>query len=129
MSLLPGEITKHSLSTPASSMRSTKYSLTANGRSLAPSRRLPTGSNSLEKAKGWMRLPRPAAGMMPHMASTRQRRFDEQLFQLDRPMHGRVGRKHALACTFGHAGHLRLAQGQGFQHVLARARQQEFAVR
>ena len=33
-------------------MRSIKYSLTARGRSVAPSKRLPTGSNSFEKASG-----------------------------------------------------------------------------
>src|SRR4051812_44525092 len=64
-------MTKHSFVTPASSMRSIRYSLTATGRSLSPSLRLPTGSNSLENAKGFMRLPRPAAGTMPHTSGLR----------------------------------------------------------
>ena len=37
---------------PPITIRSTKYSLTALGRSTSPSNRLPTGSNSLEKANG-----------------------------------------------------------------------------
>src|ERR687889_46550 len=67
MSDLPGEITKQILSAPPRIMRSTRYSLTAHGRSVPASRRLPTGRSSFEKASGWMRLPRPAAGTMPHM--------------------------------------------------------------
>src|SRR3954451_5124897 len=67
MSDFPGAITKQSFAAPPAIMRSTRYSLTAQGRSRAPSLRLPTGSNSLENASGWMRLPRPAAGMTPHM--------------------------------------------------------------
>ena len=55
-------------------MRSTRYSLTARGRSTPPSSsRLPTGSSSFENASGWMRLPLPAAGMMPHMAQASSR--------------------------------------------------------
>ena len=42
---------------PPRSMRSTRYSLTARGRSMPSSRRLPTGSSSFEKASGWMRVP------------------------------------------------------------------------
>src|SRR6476661_5396067 len=68
MSDFPGAITKQSFAAPPAIMRSTRYSLTAQGRSRAPSLRLPTGSNSLENASGWMRLPRPAAGMTPHMS-------------------------------------------------------------
>src|SRR5215208_5740777 len=67
MSDLPGEMTKQILSAPPSTSRSTRYSLTARGRSRSPSCRLPTGSSSLEKASGCMRLPCPAAGMIPHM--------------------------------------------------------------
>src|SRR3954465_4386017 len=67
MSDLPGEMTKHSLSAPPSTSRSTRYSLTARGRSRSPSRRLPTGSSSFENASGCMRLPCPAAGMISHM--------------------------------------------------------------
>src|SRR3712207_7624922 len=68
MSDLPGEMTKQILSAPPWIMRSTRYSLTAQGRSVTPSRLLPTGRSSWEKASGWMRLPRPAAGTMPHIA-------------------------------------------------------------
>src|SRR3982750_3267843 len=69
MSDLPGEITKQIFRAPPRIMRSTRYSLTAQGRSAPPSRRLPTGSSSFEKAKGWIRLPRPAAGTIPHIVS------------------------------------------------------------
>src|SRR3954451_7634197 len=60
-------MTTHNLSAPPSTRRSTRYSLTARGRSRPPSCRLPTGSSSFENASGCMRLPCPAAGMMPHM--------------------------------------------------------------
>src|SRR5918995_5231905 len=68
MSDLPGEITKQILLAPPRIIRSTRYSLTAQGRSTPSSRRLPTGRSSFEKARGWMRLPRPAAGTIPHMS-------------------------------------------------------------
>src|ERR671912_343440 len=67
MSDLPGEMTKQSFSAPPRTSRSIRYSLTARGRSRSPSRRPPTGSSSLENASGCMRLPWPAAGMIPHM--------------------------------------------------------------
>jgi hypothetical protein len=69
MSDFHGEITKQILSAPARSMRSSRCSLTARGRSVSPSKRLPTGSNSLQNANGWMRVPFPAAGTMPHISS------------------------------------------------------------
>src|SRR5262249_10316568 len=53
--------------TPAINIRSIKYSLTARGRSCPFSQRLPTGRSSFENASGWIRLPFPAAGTMPHM--------------------------------------------------------------
>src|SRR4051812_45441964 len=90
MSLLPGEITKQSLVAPPRTMRSTRYSLTARGRSTAPSTRMPTGKSSLEKASGWIRLPMPAAGMIPHTSSSHQR---QQLF---RPLLGGVLAKRPL---------------------------------
>src|SRR5436305_1667557 len=68
MSDFPGEITKQILSAPPRMRRSIRYSETAQGRSIPFSLRLPTGSSSLENAKGWMRLPRPAAGTMPHIS-------------------------------------------------------------
>src|SRR6185437_2374890 len=69
MSVLAGEMTKQSLSAPPAIMRSTRNSLTARGRSVPFSMRLPTGRSSLEKASGWILLPAPAAGMIPHMAA------------------------------------------------------------
>src|SRR6185437_8222130 len=68
MSDFPGEITKQILSAPPRISRSIRYSETAQGRSMPWSLRLPTGSSSLEKARGWIRLPRPAAGTIPHMS-------------------------------------------------------------
>ena len=41
---LPGEMTKQIFVAPARNIRSTRYSLTARGRSIPSSRRLPTGS-------------------------------------------------------------------------------------
>ena len=67
MSDFQGEITKQILSAPPRTMRSTRYSLTARGRSTPrSSTRLPIGNSSLLNASGWMRVPWPAAGMMPH---------------------------------------------------------------
>src|SRR5215218_4882503 len=90
MSDLPGEITKQSLSAPPRTSRSTRYSLTARGRSRSPSRRLPTGSSSFENASGCMRLPCPAAGMSPHMDTS------ENVFELARPHVGSVLDERAL---------------------------------
>ncbi|PTQ13215.1 hypothetical protein CLG96_03585 [Sphingomonas oleivorans] len=70
MSDLPGEMTKQILSAPPHTIRSTRYSLTALGRSMRSSDRPPTGSSSLEKASGWMRVPLPAAGITPHISSS-----------------------------------------------------------
>src|SRR5204862_6460279 len=67
MSDLPGAITKQSLSAPAPIIRSTRYSLIARGRSTAPSTRPPTGANSFEKARGCIRVPEPAAAILPHI--------------------------------------------------------------
>src|SRR5436305_11510589 len=72
MSHFPGAITKQILSAPPRISRSTRYSLTAHGRATPASVLLPTGSSSFEKASGWIRLPRPAAGTMPHMSGLRQ---------------------------------------------------------
>jgi hypothetical protein len=52
MSDLAGEMTKQMRPAPARIIRSTRYSLTARGRSAPFSRRLPTGSSSLENASG-----------------------------------------------------------------------------
>src|SRR3954467_12867318 len=104
MSDLPGEITKQILSAPPLIIRSTRYSLTARGRSVLPSNRLPTGSSSLEKASGWIRLPAPAAGMMPHMIGVWLKRWGwgkgpclEGSLELDRAMGGRVLGQDAFA--------------------------------
>src|SRR3954451_15238106 len=70
MSDLPGEITKQMRMAPPSTSRSTRYSLTARGRSRSPSVRLPTGSSSFENASGCIRLPWPAAGTMPHICTS-----------------------------------------------------------
>src|SRR5689334_22878935 len=67
MSDFPGEITKQILLAPPEIIRSIMYSLAARGRLVSPSRRLPTGRSSFEKANGWIRLPAPAAGIIPHI--------------------------------------------------------------
>src|SRR5436309_4507981 len=72
MSDLPCEITMQILVAPARIIRSSRYSETALGRSVSPSVRLPTGSSSLEKARGWIRLPVPAAGTIPQMLVIRR---------------------------------------------------------
>src|SRR5437660_5628845 len=86
MSDFPGKITKQILSAPPRMSRSTRYSDTAHGRSTPASVLLPTGRSSLENASGCIRLPRPAAGMMPHISYLRgdetiafgpRRSFDE----------------------------------------------------
>src|ERR1051326_1754110 len=76
ISVLPGETTKQMLLTPASIIRSTRYARTARGFSTWPSQRLPTGSSSLETARGWRRLPAPAAGITAHIeqSSFREKR-------------------------------------------------------
>src|SRR3954447_17648533 len=118
MSDFPDAMTKQILSAPPRSMRSTRYSLTAQGRSAPPSSRLPTGRSSFENASGWMRLPRPAAGITPHMTSglhrfanrwtiirdPRERRLKRQGAAVrgvldERPL--ARGRRHALQLDVG----------------------------
>src|SRR3954469_7651320 len=116
MSDLPGAMTKQSLSAPPAIMRSTRYSLTAQGRSRTPSVRLPTGSSSFENASGWMRLPRPAAGMTPHMSRLHEWRMrgggSARVEALDQPgefartLHGCVLVEHALARATRHRGEI-----------------------
>src|SRR3982751_6435832 len=67
MSDLPAEIVMQTRVAPARIIRSTRYSETAFGRSVPSAMRVPTGSSSLEKASGWMRLPMPAAGTIPQV--------------------------------------------------------------
>src|SRR4051794_4504000 len=119
MSDLPGEMTKHSLSAPPRTSRSTRYSLTARGRSRPSSRRLPTGSSSLENASGCMRLPCPAAGMMPHMI--------DDLLQFTRPAVRRVQGEHALARPPRHRLPLDVRHLERLHHVAARTRHDDLA--
>src|SRR4051794_28136204 len=107
MSDLPGEMTKQMRVAPATSIRSIRYSLTARGRSAWPSKRLLTGRSSFENAWGWILLPIPAAGTMPHMS--RLQVFD----QLLRPPPARVIGQHALARRGADAGQLLGGQGDG----------------
>src|SRR5918993_2681460 len=130
MSDLPGEITKQILSAPPRIIRSTRYSLTAQGRSTPPSRRLPTGRSSFEKARGWMRLPRPAAGTMPHMSHShgfRPRlpvrgpyRLD-RCFEIARAAGRGVLGKDALARVRGDAVQLGVAEVERRHRILARS--------
>src|SRR3954469_19500164 len=85
MSDFPAEMMKQILSAPAIVMRSTRYSLTARGRSMLPSNRPPTGSNSFENASGWMRVPAPAAGMMPSMRQLQFRVRSQEAPQVPAP--------------------------------------------
>src|SRR5436305_294176 len=59
------QVMKHTRLTRSASISSIRYSVTARGRSVAPSWRVPTGRSSLENASGCMRVPRPAAGITP----------------------------------------------------------------
>src|SRR5512134_1395059 len=118
MSDLPDEMTKQILSAPPAIRRSMRYSLTAHGRSPPSRGRLPTGSSSLENASGWMRLPRPAAGTMPHISRLRGRSLGleatpcafEELKKFARPRFGRVLRHRALASSGGDTGDLRVGE-------------------
>src|SRR5690242_2881046 len=130
MSLLPGEMTKHSLRAPAIIIRSTRYSLTARGRSISPSKRLPTGSSSLLNASGWMRLPSPAAGMIPHMAlrplpvcSGNQR---QQL--VGAAICGVIGHRPPVG-RLADAGQLLGRTGQRLHHVVGGAGEEDLAPR
>src|SRR4051812_43017599 len=97
MSDFPELMMKHSLSAPPAIKRSTRNSPTARGRSAPPSTRLPTGNSSFENPKGWSRVPRPAAGMIPHMADSSHRLQDG--FKLLRTRVRGVTRQHALLST------------------------------
>src|SRR5918992_1554256 len=138
MSDLPGEITKQILSAPPWIMRSTRYSLTAQGRSVPPSRRLPTGRSSLEKASGWMRLPRPAAGTMPHMSGLhgfpgREHSSGVHGFDCGLEIKGATGRrmllKNALAGTMGNVFQLGIAEIERRHCIFARSPDQDIASR
>src|SRR5512133_3959112 len=112
MSDFPGEMTNSRRSAPARIIRSTRYSETARGRSVPSTIRLPTGSSSFENASGWMRLPRPAAGMTPHMSRLHEWRMRggrrARIEALDQPgefagaLHGCVLVQNALARAARH---------------------------
>src|SRR6185312_10987276 len=116
MSDFHGEITKQILSAPPRIMRSTRYSLTARGRSTPlASIQLPTGSNSLEKASGWMRVPLPAAGTMPHISrlladGPARVRALQRRHQIRRAALRTVPIEHALARMAGNQRELRIRQ-------------------
>src|SRR5919201_6128808 len=119
MSDFPGEMTKQSRVAPPRIMRSTRYSLTAHGRSAPFSMRLPTGKSSFENASGCILLPRPAAGIMPHIsgldpfrlasAPGRSRHF-ERSQQLPRAMLGSMLGQRALARGVADAGDFAIAE-------------------
>src|SRR5436305_5743758 len=126
MSDFPGEIMKQILLAPPRIIRSTRYSLTAQGRSAPASIRLPTGSNSLEKARGWMRLPRPAAGMIPHMMSRAhcnsfghtRFRLVESFEQGSRAMLGSMLIEHPFPRRSPDCAKRRLIEIQRFERIL-----------
>src|SRR4051794_31075167 len=136
MSDLPGEITKQILSAPPRIMRLTKYSLTAQGRSTPFSRREPTGSSSFEKASGWIRLPRPAAGMMPHIlrlrglpCPNRLARVVERRFEVENALCGGMFRQDTLLRRFGHPGQLGIREVDRGERLLRRLGDQDLAPR
>src|SRR5438105_2902661 len=140
MSNFQREITKQILSAPPCSMRSIRYSLTARGRSAPPSKRLPTGSNSFEKASGWMRVPLPAAGMIPHMPSTlhtfgfRPRRHGgaglfQECGQFCRTFFGGMLVEHALSAGFANLGELAVAEVERGQDVVGSPHDHDIAPR
>src|SRR6266571_4368885 len=123
MSVFAGEITKQTRVAPAVSMRSSRYSQTASGRSVWPSCRVPTGSSSLEKASGWMRVPRPAAGITPQRRLMPMPQATESVRDCDgrtyaRPKHVRARRFQSGAAhpwaERGHRPHHRLARQSEF---------------
>src|SRR6185437_5617835 len=99
---------------------------TAQGRSMPWSLRLPTGSSSLEKARGWIRLPRPAAGTIPHMSgllddairSAASGALLQKHNQLLRPFLRTVFGERALARAPGHALEIVIVQRQGSERIL-----------
>src|SRR5436305_560340 len=135
MSDLPGEITKQILSAPPAIIRSTRYSETAHGRSTPSSVRLPTGSNSLEHANGWIRLPRPAAGMTPHIsrllsnesAWPKARNAIEHSNQFNRPPARAMLVEYTLAGAARHRQQLAVFGLEGSDHVRCTFSRNDFA--
>src|SRR3954470_1644215 len=121
MSDLPGDTTKQTCVAPAITMRSSRYSLTARGRSTSASNRLPTGRSSLEKASGWMRLPAPAAGTIPHISALHRFRGEarEHRFELRRTPLGGVLRERALPRCSRNRAERGIVQGDGPDGIVA----------
>src|SRR5437868_4866779 len=136
MSDFPGEITKQIFSAPPRIIRSTRYSETAHGRSTPSSVLLPTGSSSLENASGCIRLPRPAAGTMPHISRPRRsqkaalclRRPFEQLNQFVGTATGAVLFEGALTCAARHFLQLLVVQLKRSHHVGRSAGQNDLLI-
>src|SRR3954452_17767351 len=134
MSDLPGEITKQILSAPPRIRRSTRYSETAHGRSIPCSVRLPTGSSSFENASGCIRLPRPAAGIIPHISGLRRReraalrlpRSFKQLNQLVGTPPRAVLLERPLPGAARHRLQLPIAQLKRCDHIGGSAGQNDF---
>src|SRR3954453_14327664 len=136
MSDLPGEITKQILSAPPRIIRSTRYSETAHGRSTPSSVLLPTGSSSLENANGCIRLPRPAAGIMPHIS--RPHRSQKAALCLSRPFEqlnqflgaatGAVLFERALTCPAGHSLQLLVVKLKRSHHIRRSAGQNDLLI-
>src|SRR3954468_2777408 len=134
MSDLPGEMMNAIFVAPASSMRSIRCSLTARGRSTGPSKRLPTGSSSFENARGWMRVPAPAAGMIPHMVlsfvrsvmRTRVHRLFERTDQGVGAAGSRVLLERAGARARGDAPQFFIGTCDRVHRLLCRRRDQNF---
>src|SRR6266568_1803870 len=83
MSVFAGEITKQTRVEPAASIRSSRYSQTARGRSVWPSYRVPTGSSSLEKASGCIRV---QSEVIDHITGLRgNQNFSSRLKELFQP--------------------------------------------
>src|SRR5436309_4933501 len=133
MSHLPGAMTKQILSAPPRISRSTRYSLTAHGRATPASVLLPTGSNSLEKARGWMRVPRPAAGTIPHISGlrhcTRLHRALDEALELARAPVRCVLLEDALARRAADPGNLAVVDVQGGKRVVGALGEENFLAR
>src|SRR6266566_4456989 len=125
MSVFAGEITKQTRVAPAISMRSSRYSQTASGRPVWPSYRVPTGSSSLEKARGCMRVPRPAAGMTPQRRLMPPPQAAESVRDCDGRTYARP--KHVHARRFQSATARPATEREHRPHHLL-ARQSEFLV-
>src|SRR6266516_4339143 len=125
MSVFAGEITKQTRVEPAASIRSSRYSQSERGRLVLPSYRVPTGSSSLEKARGCMRVPRPAAGMTPQRRLMPPPQAAESVRDCDGRTYARP--KHVHARRFQSATARPATEREHRPHHLL-ARQSEFLV-